>query len=122
MEDPVTEIEAKANVLLREAAARQTIVDRLLGRSVWNTFVRAMIVPVISNVLFLLLWSIWAQRRPEFAGIVLGGALSALLWVSLAVMQVAGRLRALAMILERSGVLAQFVGAGGTPPHPGGEA
>jgi len=34
-----------------------------------------------------------------------------LLWVSLAVMQVAGRLRALSTILERSGVLAQFVDA-----------
>jgi len=111
MEELVTDIEAKANVLLRDAAARQIIVDRLLGRSVWNGLVRAMIVPVIANVLFLLIWSIWAQNRPEFAGIVLGGALSALLWVSLAVMQVARRLRALATILERSGVLAQFVGA-----------
>lgn len=112
-EDPVTDIEAKANVLLREVAARQIVVDRLLGRSVWNGLVRAMTVPVIANVLFLLVWSVWAQSRPEFAGIVLGGALSALLWVSLAVMQIAGRLHALATILERSGVLAQFVAADG---------
>jgi len=121
-EDLVTDIEAKANVLLREAAARQIIVDRLLGRSVWNGLVRAMMVPVIADVLFLLVWSIWAQNRPEFAGLLLGGALSALLWVSLAVMQVAGRLRALATILERSGVLAQFIGADSSLTNAGSKA
>ena len=110
----MTDIAGNANVPLREAAARQAIVDRLLGRSIWNGFVRAMLVPVIANLLFLLVWSVWVQTRPEYTGLVLSGALSALLWVSVAVMQVAGRLRALATILERSGVVARFVGTEGT--------
>jgi hypothetical protein len=69
-----------------------------------------MLVPVIVNVLILIVWTGWYRDRPEQSAMLLGGALSSLLWVSLAVMQVAGRLRALSTVLERSGVLAQFVG------------
>jgi len=109
----MSDIERKANVLLRDTAARQAIVDKLLGRSLWNWFVTAMLVPVLANLLFLIAWSGWFRGRPEYSAIFLGGALSSLVWVSLAVMQVAGRLRALSTVLERSGVLAQFVGTGG---------
>lgn len=106
-------IETKAHAVLRDTAARQAIVDRFLGRSVWNGFVTTMLVPVIANLLFLIAWSGWYRERPEYSAIFFGGALSSLVWVSLAVMQVVGRLRALSTILERSGVLAQFVGADG---------
>lgn len=112
----MTDMETKANVLLRESAARQVVVDQLLGRSMWHGLVRGLAVPVIANVVFLLAWSLWARDRAEVADLVVGGALSALLWVSVAVMQVAGRLRALAIVLERSGVLAQFIGAETRPP------
>jgi hypothetical protein len=107
----MSDIDTKANVLLRGTAARQAVVDRLLGRSIWNGFVTAMLVPVIASLVFLIAWSGWYRDRPEHSAVLLGGALSSLVWVSLAVMQVAGRLRALSVILERSGVLARFVGA-----------
>jgi hypothetical protein len=107
----MSDIERRAAVLLREAASRQAVVDRLLGRSIWNGFVSAMVVPVIANCVFLVLWAGWQGGRLDYSPIFVGGALVSLVWVSLAVVQVAGRLRALATILERSGVLAQFVGA-----------
>jgi len=107
----MSDLETKAKILLRDAAARQAVVDRLLGRSVWNGFVSTMLVPVIANLVFLIAWSAWFRDRPEYSAIFFGGALTSLVWVSLAVMQVAGRLRALSTILERSGVLAEFVGA-----------
>ena len=103
-------METKANVLLRETAARQAVVDRLLGRSVWNGFVTSMPAPVIANVLFLIAWTASYRDRPEHSAVFLGGALVSLAWVSFAIMQVASRLRALSTILERSGVLAHFVG------------
>lgn len=109
----MSDFEARAQVLLREAGSRQAIVDRLLGRSIWNAFVTSMLVPVVANLVLLILWGGWQAGRVEYAPVFLGGALFSLVWVSLAVIQVAGRLRALSTILERSGVLAQFVGANG---------
>lgn len=106
----MNDIESRVSVLLREAASRQAIVDRLLGRSIWNGFITAMVVPVIANLVFLVLWVGWQGGRLEYSPIFVGGALVSLVWISLAVVQVAGRLRALSTILERSGVLAQFVG------------
>jgi len=50
----MSDIETTANTVLREAAARQAVVDRLLGRSVWNGFVTSMLAPVSANLLFLI--------------------------------------------------------------------
>ena len=105
----MSDLEAQASVLLREAAARQALVDRLLGRSVWNNFVRAMAVPVVADVLFLIVWSVWGQSRPELATIFIGATLFSLLWVSVAVVQVASQMRAVTTILARSSVLDDFV-------------
>ena len=107
-------------LLLRESAVRRSNVDRLLGRSVWSGFVTFMLVPVAANVAFLFLLS--GLGRGMDSKVLIGGALTGILWVSLAVIELARRLRALSTILERSGVLSQYLGVPTNPllVDPGG--
>lgn len=103
------DVNVQADMFLKQAATRRAEVERLLGRSVWDGVLTTMLVLVIVSVLFLIGWSGWSQERPD-SSILLAGALSSLLWVSLAVVRVTWRLHALATVLERSGVLNEFTG------------
>ncbi|MGH7488334.1 MAG: hypothetical protein ACREMY_22470 [bacterium] len=114
----MTDFDKLAAILLKDAAARQTLVDRLLGRSVWNGVVTTLLVPLSVSTLGLLIWSAWARGRPEYADVVVGGTLSAVFWLSVALVQVVRQLRALATILERSGTLSRFVADGAKLVEP----
>jgi hypothetical protein len=112
----VSDSQTVPTLLLRESTVRHATVDRLLGRSVWSGLVTFMLVPMAVNVAFLLVWSStnWLGSGLD-SKVLIGAALSTLLWLSLAVIELARRLRALATILERSGVLARYLGVPTSP-------
>jgi hypothetical protein len=84
-------------------------VKTLLGRSTWSGLVTFMLVPVIVSVLSLMVWDVLLERGVD-SRTALESALAGVLWVSIAVLQLTRRLRALSTVLERSGVLAQYLG------------
>ena len=79
-----------------------------------------MLGSTAAGALVVLVTGYWMGGRPDYASPVIGATAWAVLVLSIALLQVVNRLRALATILERSGVLSQFVAAGsGTTAAPG---
>ncbi len=114
----MTNPDVQADILLKEAALRQGLVDRLLARSAWGEHAARGLVtlPAVAGALFV--WSVWAFGREGSSHAFVSGALILVFWLSVALVDVAGRLRVLTKILERSGVLDQFIEKQTKHPHP----
>jgi hypothetical protein len=115
----MTDIEGKANVLLKEAATRQLMVDRLLGRSVWKEYVMQMLVPLSAMAAALFAWSAWGHESQQATRVILSGTLILVFWLSIVAIGVTSRLRLLTKILQRSGGLDAFLS--GPPAGERGE-
>ena len=106
--------EARAAVLLHERAARQELVDRLIGDSIWSRFVSMLLAPIAAGALFLLISSSWVHEGSRFIDSLAAGALTGVLWLSIGLVQVTRRVQALTAILQRQGALERFVGEAGS--------
>lgn len=102
-------IEGRAEALLHERAARQALVDRLVGDSIWSRFVTGLVAPIAFIALFLLISRLWVQEGSRFAESIMAGALTGVLWLAIGLAQLTRRLQALTAILRKSGALAEFV-------------
>jgi hypothetical protein len=62
-------LDMEADILLKETATRQLMVDRLLGWSAPQEYAMRMIVPIAAGAVGLFAWSAWGdesqQRRPQ---------------------------------------------------------
>ena len=105
----MTDIDVKADLLLKDTATRQLMVDRLLRRSGWQDFPTRMLPTIAAVAGALFAWSAWGSGGHEASRALVTGALILVFWLSIALVDVVGRVRALTKILERSGALDQFV-------------
>ena len=102
-----TSAEVAANVLLRERAARQSLVDRLQANSFWATFGGRMVLPAGTAALLLGINAIWSGGPA--ASTLLAVAVAGVFWLSVELAQLNRRVHAVAAVLDSTGVLEAFI-------------
>jgi len=98
--------EAAVTVLLKRQRDRQKIVDELLERPTWSRY--STWLPTALTLAFMAGWNAWPDSASH-ATLLIALLTSLLVGISISQAQAARRLKAITIILDRSGALDQFI-------------
>jgi hypothetical protein len=107
----MADVETQAQFLLHEAAQRRKLVDQLTRKSSWRP-VSQVVSSLIIIGLVLLVSAVWAADNEGVRGSLIFLMFGVIVWLSIGLVQVTRQLRALTTIIERAGVVDEFLDRG----------